>query len=542
MSLTVTGDRCTLRFDRFDQGAYSLFLRAKKIPEFRLTLDADGVADGLEFPARFAHLVGEQVQPDERQRLPMPDFLFDDQKAIINMALDAKRFADWKDCGLGKTLEELEWSRQVQHITGGRVLIVTFNDIVASIDEERQRFYGLSYRLLILNSRAELRAWCNGEFKPEYSIAITNYEKFNPTDGVEVIPELSQLKGIALDESSRLKTGGGKQKWAIIKSSRGIPYKLSATGTPAPNEIMEFASQASFLERIRDENDVIWTYFTRGKDNQWTVKRHARPHFFRWMASWSIYVADPRAYGWRLGARDIPEPEFIYEEVKPTAEQVRLQHAASAGASGTGDLFGDRRLGMVSQLQLLEAAKGFLYRKDDGFDRVPSAKPKRVAEIARAQLKQHRQTLIWCEYDAEVELLAEELKDVTVKYAELGINGFAVLGGSTPKKERERIIRDFKNGTLLLLIAKARMLGYGQNFQNCLSMIFSGFSDSFESFYQAVRRSYRYGQTKRLRVFIPYVAPLEGPVLRNLLDKVARFGELIREQQDAYLQARKELQ
>lgn len=530
---TLDGEFCTVRFSKFGPEEYQTFLAAKRIPEFTIALSEDGFSEGLRFPARFAHLIGVKVEVKEEPRLPMPDFLFDDQKAIVTMALDAKRFADWKDCGLGKTLEQAEWARQVVHITGKRVLGVTFNDIVQPWIEQALEFYG-TYPILKLETREQMRLWCKGGFKPEFQIAITNYEKFNPTDGMERIPEIGLLGGIFLDESSRLKTGGGKQKWSIIKSSRGVPYKLSATGTPAPNDVMEFASQASFLERIRDENDVIWTYFTRNpKTNEWTVKKHARPHFFRWMASWSIYVADPRAFGWRQGMADVPQPEFIYQEIKPTPEQVRLQHATSAATSGTGDLFGDKRLGMVSQLTLLEAAKGFIYT-DGGFDRVKSNKPAHVARLALKQLQEGRQTLIWCEYDAEVELIAEELR-------KLGLHEFATLGGSTPKAKRLEILDNFRHGRLPLLIGKARMIGWGQNFQSCLAMIFSGFTDSFESFYQAVRRSFRYGQKERLRVFIPYVKPLEGPVLQNLLNKCSQFGELIREQQAAYLEARREL-
>lgn len=532
---TLDHDECELRFDRYGVDDYQQFLRAKAIPEFRIVTGNDGISQGLRFPSRFAHLVGIEVQSREQQRLPMPDFLLDDQRAIVAMALDAKRFADWKDCGLGKTLEQAEWARQVAHITGKRVLVVTFSEIVPSWIDEVKKFYGDTYQVYRIETRQDLRSWCRGD-SSEVRIAITNYEKFNPTDGLERIPEIGLLGGIALDESSRLKTGGGKQKWSIIKSSRGVPYKLSATGTPAPNDVMEFASQASFLERIRDENDVIWTYFTRGKDNEWTVKKHARPHFFRWMASWSIYVADPRAYGWRINSPDIPQPEFIYEEIDATDDQIKLQHAASAGVSGTGDLFGDRRLGMVSQLQLLEAAKGFIYT-GDSYQVVESRKPRRVTQIACDEISAGRQTLIWCEYDAEVEILAAHFRYVGLKEGK----DFATLGGSTPKSKRLEILEAFRQGRLPLLISKARLLGWGMNFQNCRAMIFSGFSDSFESFYQAVRRSYRYGQTEKLRVFIPYVQQLEGPVLRNLLNKVARFSELIKEQQEAYLAARKEL-
>lgn len=525
-------DETTLTFESWGIDHYHVFLRAKAIPEFRIVLDEAGISHGLRFPSRFAHMVGIKTEPARQERLPLPNFLFDDQKAIVEMALDAKRFADWKDCGLGKTLEILEWSRQVSHITGKRVLIVTFPEIIQQFIDDSRTFYKGEYPPLDkIESRVELKDWCATAGK---RIGITNYEKFNPEKGAETIVEIRMLGGLACDESSRLKTGGGKQKWSIIKSSRGVEYKLSATGTPAPNEVMEFASQASFLERIRDENDVIWTYFTKSKSGEWTVKQHARPHFFRWMASWSIYVADPRRYGWRKDAPDVPQPEFIFEEVPATAEQLRLLHASQASAAdGQMDLLGDRRMGMVTQLQLLEAAKGFLYR-DGGHDTVVSHKPIKVADIALEQFTAGRQTLIWCEFDAEVEILRRRLEDI-------GLHA-ASLGGDTPKKKRLEILERFRAGKLPLLASKAKMLGYGQNFQNCTAQIFSGFSDSFESFYQAVRRSYRYGQKDCVKIFIPYVKELEGPVFSNLMSKSAQFEQLIREQEAAYLAARKELE
>jgi hypothetical protein len=533
-----------LTFTDFGIDSYRLFLRAKAIPEFKMVLDEAGLSNGLRFPSRFAHMVGIQVEARELAPLPFPDFLFDDQKAIVRMALEAKRFADWKDCGLGKTLEELEFARQVVHITGKRFLIVTMNEIVAQIIDDARNFYGESYRLCHLKSKSDMRRFCanDAESRAEFDseIGITNYEKFNPDGEDQVISEIGNLGGIALDESSRLKTGGGKQKWAIIKSSRGVPYKLSATGTPAPNDVMEFASQASFLERIRDEHDVIWTYFTKDeKTGEWTVKRHARPHFFRWMASWSIYVADPRRYGWRIGAEDVPQPEFIFDEVPPTEEQIRLQQAASAsGAEGQSDLFGDKRLGMVTQTQLMEASRGFVYRHHKNGHRsselVPSRKPAQVARRALEMFKEGRQTLIWCEFDAEVEIVCRTLR-------EIGLNPVQ-LGGGTARSARLDILERFRKGQIPILAGKARMLGYGQNFQCCTAQIFSGFTDSFESFYQAVRRSYRYRQKERVKIFIPHVKLLEGPVLSNLMAKVARFAELIKEQEAAYLAARKELE
>jgi hypothetical protein len=143
--------------------------------------------------------------------------------------------------------------------------------------------------------------------RPAPLIAIVNYEKFNPDDVGK--DECRHLAGVVLDESSRLAMGGGKQKWAIIHSTKGIAYKLSCTATPAPNDTMEFASQASFLERMRSEGEIIWTYFTRTPRRTAGRSRNTPgPAFFEFMSSWSIYVRDPRRYGWRRGMKDLPPP------------------------------------------------------------------------------------------------------------------------------------------------------------------------------------------------------------------------------------------
>ena len=521
-----------LDFKKYDFEEYRAFLKAKASPESFVRLDETGIAQGLNIPERFAHLLDVQVVSAAERWLPLNPSLYDDQREILKMALEAERFAVWSDCGLGKMFTLLEFSRQVQHVTGGRVLIITLNDLIEETLAEARKWYGDSLPIQVLESRADMRTWCAASGS---GIAITNYEKMNPDESGQVVLEMKKLAGLVLDESSRLKCGGGKQKWAIIKSARGIRYKLSCTATPAPNDVMEFASQAAFLERMRNENEIIWTWFTRNKDtNEWEVKRHARPHFFRWMASWSIYLSNPRRFGWRLDVPPVPVPVVELHEVQATPEQIRILHAAVAEQNGMGDLFGDKRLGLVTQTQLLEAARGFIYRKDGGHDEVPSGKPVMVADIARRELGKGHQGLVWVNFDAEGEIIAEELSLRKVE-------GFAVLSGKTPKPARQRIIAAFKAGEIRCLIAKPRMLGYGQNFQMCRWMVFSGFTDSFEDHYQALRRSYRHGQTEALRVYIVAVRPLEGPVLNNLLEKQDAYTRLVTEQEEAYLNARKSL-
>ena len=589
--------RHVVTFPEFGAEAYSLFLRAKAVPEYAVELDENGFAHGVSMPARFAHLLGTEVESIDMGWQELPSFLMVDQDAIVRLALDAERFACWSDCGLGKTLIELEFARQVATKTQGRVLIITLSDVVEEIVKEARKFYGDSLPIRILRTRAEMRAWCGN--MDEQGVAITNYEKMNPDGGPEtqVVQEMKLLVGIVLDESSRLKTGGGKQKWALIKSAKGIRYKLSCTATPAPNEVMEFASQAAFLERIRGEAEVMWTYFTRDPvTNEWTVKEHARPHFFRWMASWSIYVRDPAAYGWQRNVPPVPEPSFVEHRIPATRRQREMAFTCAAGESGanaTTDLFIAKSHGFVERGVLSQVAKGFRYRpkkehnpkaheqhrqtdpigganqhrrgernrsgigvgqgtrtepqpnsgkrqasphgsrgaSERNYDLIESWKPGFVASIIAGEVADGEQVLVWCIFDAEVELLAEELEE-----RGLGVS-FRVISGKTTDAEREEIIAGFRDGSVRVLVSKASMLGFGFNFQHCGAMVFSGFSDSFELFYQAVRRAYRFGQTRSLRVHLPYVPECEEAVLRNVLRKAAQFEQLIREMERAYVEA-----
>lgn len=552
--LLHAAERHEVIFSDYGLSEYDTFLRAKGVPEFELILDEDsGLVKGLSVPARYAHMVDNgQERVVNSDWLPMPEFLYRDQCEILKLALAAERFACWSDCGLGKTLIEFEFARQVAAKTGGRVLIITLNDLVPDLVREAAKFYGDGLSIEILGSRAEMREWCATEGS---GIAITNYDKMNPDGGPEtqVVSEMKHLAGLVLDESSRLKTGGGKQKWALIKSSKGIRYKLSCTATPAPNEVMEFASQASFLERIRGESDVIWTYFVRDPQTQeWTVKAHARPHFFRWMASWSIYVQNLDVYGWtRVDSEGrkiepVPEPEFFQHRITATEEQIALAARVAAEEAPKNKRNGKNRkneelfaspasLGMVGRGVLNQAAKGFVYDDAEGrgYKAIASNKPAIVAELVESEMRSGLQVLVWCVFDAEVDLLMTELR-------RRGVPAVS-LGGSDKKAERPGIIADFRDGRVPVLVSKASMLGFGFNFQFCGSMVFSGFTDSFESFYQAVRRAFRFGQRRRLRVHLPFVPELEEAILRNVLWKADQFAELIREQQHAYVTAMREL-
>lgn len=534
-----TGDNLQIKFDATSFGTasgYELFKNCKRLPESRLEYDYEQDAYTIETHARYAGLLGVEEIKAAAAPLDLSSFLFEHQREIIKLALAAKRFAVWANVGLGKTNIELEFARQVVHLTGGRVLILTLNEIVGQTVDEARKFYGESLPIMRIDDKAALREWCKNGGGGS-SIAITNYEKMNPDkENGQIFAELKFLSRLILDESSRLKAGGGKQKWAIIKSSKGIPYKLSCTATPAPNDYIEFASQASFLERMRDENEIIWTFFARDKNTQeWTVKRHARAAFFEWMSAWSIYLKLPQSFGWSSDLILPPDPEIIEHEIEITSEQLEQSRLFNTDTHSQPSLFVTQAQGIVGRAKLSQIAKGFVYL--DGkkkIKRVDSAKPDYVASLIQTEAMNGLQILVWTVFDEETEIISEILRDKTFVQ-------FDVLTGKTPKDKRPEILDKFRKGETTCLISKASLLGYGMNFQMCGSMIFSGWNDSFESFYQAVGRAVRYGQTRAVRIHLPFIRELEYAQLENIFRKRGQFEAAIVEQENAYIEAMKRM-
>jgi hypothetical protein len=530
MTTSITNDTLSLRFAApWPLEDHEMFIRSKSLPEAEIIFDEAADAYEVRAPARFASLIGLTAVGEAREPLSLAAHLFDYQAFITRRAVDAKRFAIWSDCGTGKTPMQLEWARQVRHITAGRVLIIAPLAVIPQTREEAAKFYPDDPTMVPvrLETREQVVAFAKGELVG-VTFAITNPEKF--IDGV--MPELRWLACLIVDESSFLKSGGGVIKWNLIKSARGIEYKLSCTATPAPNDTMEYASQAAFLEKLRNEGEILWTFFAKDKRGNWKVKPHARDAFYRFMASWSIYLRKPGLYGFTDPFADVPEPLMMEHRIEATPAQLRLRDEI-LGVRQRGDLLPPDRLGVTQRAKLSQLAKGFRYGAgDDDIERVKSAKPAHVAELVRAEVAAGRQVLVWCVFDEEAKIIARALR---------GIEGVAQLHGDTPEKERDEILQAFRRGEIRVLVSKARLLGYGLNFQFCEAMVFSGFDDSFEAFYQAVRRCYRYGSRNQLRVHVPYVPGLEDHIWENVLRKRTLWEEDTAECERAYAAAFAEL-
>lgn len=520
------GDTLHVDFSRWDLDAYVVFLQSKALPEYNLEYRWEDDRYELKTPARFARVFGLEEREVDHGFLPLHADLFDYQAWIVRTALKAKRFAVWADTGLGKTFMQLEWAVQVAHRTGGRVLMIVPLNIIPQTIAEASFFYGYDLcGITHLETKAQLRQWCKAG---PGRLAITNPEKFIPRDGEpEIISELQHLRGVVLDESSILKTGCGVIKWALIKSCRGIEYKLSCTATPAPNDTMEYASQGSFLEKLRSEGEILWTFFTRDKDGNWKVKEHARSAFYRFMAGWSIYLRSPAAYGFEDNLKDLPSPVVVEHVVPLTHEQRRALVAAPDKTGQLSLLPQPERVGITQRSKQGQIAKGFIYGID-GADRMTSHKPSLVADLVLQEVAAGLSVLVWTVFDEETIILREALSS---------LDGVEALSGSTAKKARPAIIDRFRRGQSRVLISKASLLGYGLNFQNCGAMVFSGINDSFEQFYQAVRRAYRYGQTRAVRIHVPIVPELEGVIWKNVKAKQARFEHDVAIQEANYRKA-----
>ena len=429
--------------------------------------------------------------------------------------------------GLGKTAIYLEWARQVRTLTGnGRVLVLAPPAVLPQIVTEAQKFCGEGFATRILRTREELVTFC--ESGPSHELGLCNYEKFIPGE----ISELRFLTGLVADESSILKTGGGTIKWNLIKSARGIEFKLSCTATPAPNDAMEYASQAAFLETLRTDGEILWTYFHKGKNGEWSIKPHAKAAFYRFMASWSLYLRDPKAFGFDDILASLPAPEII-EERCPITDAQRSAMTGILAEHHVG-MFGDDRLGVTPRSKLAQLARGFLYQgtgKTRTIGSFPSEKVSSILVWVARELAAGRPTLVWTTFDAEAEILAKALASI-----DTGAQ-IAVLTGDTPDAERLAILDRFRAGDIGCLISKPSLIGYGLNLQFVKSMVFSGIDDSFERMYQAIRRAYRLGQTEAVRVFVPYVPELEGLMFDNVRAKEARFLAEVAAQEALYREA-----
>lgn len=301
-------------------------------------------------------------------------------------------------------------------------------------------------------------------------VTVTNYERLDNFD-------LSAFTGVVLDESSILKAHDGKTRNALIDAFQQTPFRLCCTATPAPNDHMELGNHAEFLGTM-SRVEMLSMFFVHdgGDTSKWRLKGHAKSEFWRWMASWAVMIRKPSDLGY-------DDSGFILPDLK------LHQHTVDVDKP-TGDfLFAMEAQTLQERLQA---------RRSTIDDRVSKA-----AELVNAT---DEQFLVWCNLNDESAMLAKS------------INGAVEVKGSDSPEHKENAMMDFTDGKIRVLVSKPSIAGFGMNWQHCSNMAFVGLSDSYEQYYQAVRRCWRFGQKKPVNVHV-INAETEGAVVANIRRK-----------------------
>lgn len=478
---------------------YRKFLKIKELPRFSF------VGRTAIFPDHYADRLGIKVKRAKVKPYKPLAGMFDYQEAIARMAIERRKFAIFADCGLGKTLIMLEFARHAAENLppDHAALMVSPLMVCEQTMAEAKRFYGDSIAIEQVPAN-RLAAWTQN---PTSRIGMTNYEAL--TDEVEQ----GKLGGLVLDESSMLKSHYGKWGTKCIELGKGLEWKLAGTGTPAPNDRIEYANHAVLMDAFPTVNSFLARFFVnRGQtDNRWELKPHALGPFYRDLSDWSIFLTNPATYGWKDNTANIP-PIHVHIHDVPLTEAQRMAVMDRTGAMFVSEMGGIATRGMLGQL-----AKG-----NDRGTSIDTAKPTFIRRLVESWPDES--TIVWCIYNDEQDKIAAQFPEA------------ANITGDTPYDERMRLIDDFKAGRRRVMISKGKILGFGLNLQICTRMVFSGLQDSYETYYQCVKRANRYGSTRPLNVHIP-VTELERPMIETVLSKAKRVQQDAEEQERIFRNA-----
>lgn len=390
--------------------------------------------------------------------------LFPFQRDIVRWALHIGKAAIFADCGLGKTPMQLEWAHQVATYIDGNVLILA--PLAVSHQTARE---GNKFGIPVHVSRS------GDDIQP--GINVTNYEKLHQYDPHDFV-------GIVLDESSILKAQFGTLRHQITDFARSIPYRLAASATPAPNDLTELVNHAEFFG-IMSEAEIKALFFTQdgNSSNKFRLKRHAEQEFWRWMASWSVAMRQPSDLGYDDNGFILPP-------------MTNHQIVVDVEAFDTGMLFAVEAVSLTEQR---------IARK--------SSLDSRVDATARLVNDSNEPWLVWCDLNDESAALAAAIPDaVEVK-------------GSDSAEHKEDAMLGFSDGRYRVLVTKPSIAGFGMNWQHCSKIAFVGLSHSYEKYYQAVRRSWRFGQKNPVDVYI-VTSTADGPVVQNIERKEKQAMEM----------------
>jgi superfamily II DNA or RNA helicase len=395
----------------------------------------------------------------------LPGSLFPHQSALTAWALRRGRAAIFADTGLGKSRMQLSWAAAVQRHTNRPVLILAPLAVAAQTVLEGAE---LGVEVQHCRDGAEVGAGIN----------ITNYDRLHRFDP-------AMFGAVVLDESSCIKHHNSKTLSTLLSAFKETQFKLCATATPAPNDWVELGTHAEFLG-ICTRQEMLAEYFTHdgGDTSSWRLKGHARAIFWRWVASWGAMIRKPSDLGFDDGAYNLPSLHLH-------------EHSVDFEMPINGMLFAAEAQSLSERRQA---------RRESMADRVAAC-----AEIVNSQPGES--WVVWCDLNAEGDALTA------------AIPGAIQIAGADDVEVKERRLADFAEGRARVLVTKPSLAGFGLNWQHAARMAFVGVTDSYEAYYQAVRRCWRFGQKREVHVHI-FASKAEGSIVSNLKRKEREAGEM----------------
>lgn len=408
---------------------------------------------------------------DEKDMNPI---LFDFQKYCVNRALAAGKYAIFADCGLGKTLMQLEWAKHVSEHTQKPVLILAPLGVIYQTIQEGTKFgYDVKDIGLTLFDQDLAKG-----------IYITNYDNMESIDAY-------LFSGVVLDESSILKNFTGKTKQQLIDDFSTTPYKLCCTATPSPNDVMELCNHAEFLN-IMTRNEMLAMYFVHdgGNTSSWRIKGHAETLFWDFVSTWAVMLTSPSDIGFDGSKYMLPKLNIqeVFIETKKR---------------NNGMLFNDIAVSATTFHKELRATE-----------------EERMANVAKIVNGSEEQFIIWIGHDNEGKILRALIPD-----------SVEVKGSDTKQYKKENLL-GFAEGKFRVLITKLKIAQFGLNYQNCHNQIFASLDFSFEATYQGIRRSYRFGQEKDVNIYLVVTDTMQN-VRSSIIEKQASFLNMQKRMSDA---------
>jgi len=394
----------------------------------------------------------EYGKSESMESVQINKMLFDFQRDIVTWACKKGRAAIFADTGLGKTFMQLEFAKNANKNTSGKTIIFAPLSVNEQTIQEAKKL-NLEVTRYNINDDIDIKI-CNYE----------NIDKINPDD----------YKAVVLDESSILKSVDSVTRKKIIEFSVNIKYRLACTATPAPNDISEIANHTEFLGIMKREEMLSKFFYNDGSD--WRIKGHGIEAFYRWMATWGMFIKYPSDLGYKDDGFKLPKLNFEgrYFDYEFKKEDTLFD----MGFSGIEDRMKIRKDTIKTKIEMIQKEVN----------------------------ANNEQSIIWCGLNQE----AEQLYSV--------IENSVNLKGDDSDDDKIDKIKRFKSGDIKVLITKPKIAGFGLNFQNCHNVHFFGLSDSYESYYQCIRRCYRFGQKKPVNVYI-WLAGNEKLVLENVKQK-----------------------